>query len=113
SRDLFAAAGGPEHPLDVAGDEIDLEVDLAADLHVAQARALHRVRDQVDAELARRLRIDDAVDGEGDAVDRNRALHGEKAGEIARRFDAQLPRLADALEMRNASDAVDVAADEM
>ncbi len=75
---------GREHALDIAGDQVDFQVDPAARLQRAQRRVLHGVRDQVDADLAAFGRVGDAVDGEADAVDGDRALVGQVLAQRAR-----------------------------
>ena len=102
-----------EHALDIACDQVDLEIDLAPGGEAAQGRVLDGVRDQVDAEFASVVAVDDAIDRQADAVDGDRALLREEASQRARRGDAQLPRLAGALEPSHGADAVDVAADEV
>src|SRR5690606_24049885 len=66
-----------EHALDVAGDKVDLQIDPAAGLQMLEVGHRHRVRDQVDPEVA----PFDAVHGEADAIDGDRALLRDVAGD--------------------------------
>ena len=106
--------GAVEHALDIAGDQVDLEVDAAAGGEAAAASVFcDGVRDQVDADLAAVGAVVDAVDREAHAVDRDRALVGEESRQRAGRRDAQLPAFADRREVGDRADAVDVAADDV
>ena len=79
--------GAGQHALDVARDQVDLEVDPAAGDEGAERGVLQRVRNQVDAELAAVREVLDAVDRQADAVDRDRALVGQEPRQAARRMD--------------------------
>jgi len=67
------------------------------------------VRDQVDADLRAVGDVAHAVDCEAHAVDGDRALVGEEAGQRDGRDHAQFPAFADRLEPADAADAVHVA----
>ena len=75
---------------DVAGDQIDLEIDPAAGLEVLQVGDRERVRYQVDFEIL----AFHAVDGEADAVYRDRAFARDVFGQILRRADDEEEALA-------------------
>ena len=66
-----------EQALDVLGDDVDLEVDGVADALVAQRGQAERGGDQRDGEASWSSTADD---GEGDAVDGDRALLARRSG---------------------------------
>ena len=110
---MHASRLGGEHALDVAGDQVDLQVDAAAGLEPAQRGVLHGVRNQVDADFGAVLHVGDAVDREADAVDGDRALVGQVLAQRAGRQHAQFPAFADRREPGDGADAVDVARDDV
>ena len=54
SADVAGARAGPDEPLDVLGEHVDLEVDRVARAERAERRHLERVRDERDGEARRR-----------------------------------------------------------
>src|SRR5690606_32391352 len=76
-------------PVQVAGDEVHLEVNALADAEGAEVGMSQRVRHDVDLEVDFSLRVADGVDGQADAVQRHRTLHCDEAGELARRAEGE------------------------
>jgi hypothetical protein len=100
---------GAQHALDVAGDQVDLQVDPGAGFQCVQRGVLHRVRDEVDAQLGAFRPVRHAVDGEAHAVDGDRSLVGQVLAQRLGCEDAQVPAFADRLHFQHEADAVDVA----
>src|SRR5882672_3813001 len=107
-RALIGSAGSKrmrQHPFDVAGDEVDFQVHLAALLQPAERRDFQGVRDQVHFEGIAL----DAVDGQADAVDADRAFARHVFRELFRYPEAHHA----AIPADDLADAVDVAAHQM
>ncbi len=73
----FLGGAAAQHALDIARNQVDFQVHLRARLQVAQRGVFHRVRDQVDADLAAIGQVSDPVHGQAHAVDGDRALVGQ------------------------------------
>src|SRR5207248_1139717 len=98
-----------EQLLDVLADQIDLEVHVR-ELALAGERGRDlRVRDDRDLEAA----PVDAVDGEADAVDGDRALLDDVAQHVGSGADREVEGLAARAHFIDAADAVDVAGDQV
>src|SRR5690606_7807316 len=98
-----------EHPLDVTGQQIDLDVHRRAGPVVSDDRRIARMRHDVDAEAVAR----DLVHGQAHAVDGDRALARDVTREPGGQIDRDDERPGRRLDRGHARDAVDVAADEM
>src|SRR5690606_17130816 len=103
------ARGGGEQAGDVAGEQVDLEVERVADGALTQRGRRERVRDQADGEAARV----DGVDGEANPVDAHAALDRDVAEELGRRVEPHLERVAASGPAAHAREAVDVARNEV
>src|SRR5690606_12041088 len=101
------------HALDIAGDQVDLQVDGRADFQVAQRRDLHGMGDQVDGDFRAFFLVVHAVDRQADAVDRDRALVGQILRQVGRDDDAQFRRFLDRIEAGHAAHTVDVAGNQV
>src|SRR5881394_3962400 len=116
SQELHACArlracvlfGGAE-ALEIASDDVDLNINSDAAPILANHRQGLRVRDDVHLERI----AAHGVHGEAHAVDRDRALLCDIACEIARQPDPQRRRARGRRELDDLADAVDVAGHEM
>src|SRR4029077_7427545 len=97
--------------LEVAGDQVDLEVDDRSFPVASGDRVLQRVRDEGAAERARL--VVHAGDGQAGAVDRDRALLGDVAGELLWQLDGQLPSLLSLADLDYLRRSIDVALDKV
>ena len=96
-------------PRHVAGDGVDLEVDLVAGLALVPVGHLKRVRDEQAVEAV----AVDAVHRQRHAVEGHRALERDEAGEIVRRLEDELGGLAEILARDDGRQPVDMAAHQM
>src|ERR1700754_3546298 len=85
------ATARPQQSLDVAGDDIDLEVHRIAGLSVGEGGVFHRMGNKVHSEAACRH----FVHRKAGAVDADRALRRDIAGEI--RWNLEGPALRPAV----------------
>jgi hypothetical protein len=82
------------HALEVARQHVDLEIELIARLQRAERGHFGGVRDQVQRELTGAVGlVSDLVDGQRDAIDRDRSLGGEIGRQLARDRNADPPRI--------------------
>src|SRR3972149_1905089 len=95
--------------LDVTRDQVDFQVDPAAGFDILQVGRREGVRYQVDFKI---LTLH-AVDGEADAVHRDRTLARDVLGQIPRRADDQEKALSRRVETYNLAHAVDMAGHQM
>src|SRR5690606_20601637 len=93
----------------VAGDQVDLEVVFGTDGDFAEGGDLGGVGDEDDVEAV----VAAAVDGEADAVDGDRALFGDVAGERGGKVEGDEGGLADGALLADADGAVHVAGDDV
>ena len=68
---------------------------------------------QVDADLATVRQVPDLVDGQADAIDRDRALESHEAAQRRRRQHLQFPAFADLGKSLHGADTVDMAGHDM
>ena len=89
SRTGFQGTGrsSADEPLEVLGQDVDLDVEPPPHGRLAERRRLARLRDQRD----RQRRAVHRRDGEADAVQRDRALLDDVARELARRSPPRSP----------------------
>src|SRR5258706_9557987 len=107
-RALIGSAGSKrmrEHPFDVARDQVDFQVHLAALLQPAEGRDLQGVGDEVHLEAV----AVDAIHRQADPVHANGAFAGDVTGKLFQHFENNDP----ALTADDFADAVDVAGDEV
>src|ERR1700733_4026621 len=95
--------------LDVLGEDVHLDVHGRARLELAEVGAFERLGDQRHREAA----LVERTDGEAHAVDGNRALLDEIAGELRLELDLEHPREALLAQRADAAGAVDVTLDDM
>src|SRR5439155_3658329 len=100
---------GPQHALDPLQEDVGLEVDAVARLALAERRLLERVRD----ERRREARAAAGGHRETHAVDGDRALLDQVGGQGAGTAEAVEEPVAVARDLLEASDAVDVALDDV
>src|SRR6185295_1084716 len=99
----------PEHALDVARNEVDLEVYFRAAPQTRQRGDLQCVRNEIDLRnVANR-----SVHGETHAVHADRALARNEAREALGDADSKPFRVTLRIEQHDAADAVDVAGDQV
>src|SRR5258706_1885883 len=98
-----------EDSLDIARQHVHLDIHPGSGGEVSKRRRRARVRNHVDLEG----RAAHLVDGEAYAVDRDRALAREKAGELRGCLDDEPGAAAQVLEGGHLAHAVDVAAHEV
>src|SRR5271166_6336712 len=96
-------------PLDVLGEDVDLDVHDRALADLAEVRALERLGDQRHREAV----LVQGADGQADAVDGDGPLLDEVAGERRVCLDLEHPREALAAHRADAAGAVDVALDDV
>src|SRR5574340_234423 len=108
-RDDVMGSGGAHHALDIARDEVDFEIDRLARSEQAQGGDLHRVRNEVDGEVA----LLDAIHRQAYAIDRDRPLARDVFGQRRGGADHQLVALARRGEAQHFADAVHVAGHEV
>src|SRR5579885_2078561 len=94
-------------PRRVTGHEVNFEIEFRADINGAPVRGLECVRNEQNVEDAAL----DAVDGERGAVERDRALFGDKAHEVLWRLDRDAAHALKILDRGDLGDAVDMAGD--
>src|SRR5436190_4913156 len=99
----------PQHPLDLFQEHVGLEVHAVAGLPLPERRLPQGARD----ERHREARAATGEDGQADAVDGDRALLDQVGGEGARAAEAVEEPVAVAGDPLQASDAVDVALDDV
>jgi hypothetical protein len=95
-----------EQPLDVLGQDVDLEVDPVSGLLDAEGGQLQRGGDEADGEVG----VAGLDDGEADAVDGDGALLHDVLGELLREPDPHRPALGP---LFDGAGAVDMALDEV
>src|SRR5436853_3882386 len=94
-----------QHALDIAREEIDLEIHARSRAQVRESCNSARVRDDVDLEF----RAFDGVHGEAHAVDCDRALASDVAREPRGGVDREAPAAAQLIEDAHRAHAIDVA----
>ena len=87
---MFLLCARSEHPVDVAGDHVDFDIELSALGEFSQSRLAGGVRDDVDREMRAIIGVPDIVDGQGHAVERDRALLGNCRSERSTRMPMRL-----------------------
>ena len=110
---MFLLCARCEHPVNVAGDHVDLHIQLSARSELAESRLLRRVRDDVDRELSAVVRIEHLVDRQRHSVEADRALLGDCRGKRLADPDVDPGRGALGPDSNHFSDAVDVSSDDM
>ena len=106
-------AGG-EHPVEVAGENVDFDIKLSPWGDVVQRRLLRRVRNDIHREVRRIiLGLAHVIHGEGHAVERDRAFGCDHWPELARDLDANPHRISFGADAEHFSDRIDVAGDDM
>ena len=71
---MFLLCAGCKHPVEVAGDHVNLDIELSALRESSQRRLMCGVRNDVHREMRAVVGIADFVHGERHAVERDRAL---------------------------------------
>src|SRR4051794_34697041 len=106
-------AGG-EHPVQIPGEHIDLDVELPPGGEAAERGLRGRVWDDVDREIRRSVvRVADVVHGERNSVERDGTLAGDHPGEAGGNAHADADRIAFRADSDHFADRIDVARDDM
>ena len=98
-----------QQPLAVACDQVNFEIDLAARLQAVQRGVFERVGDEVDGEVGAL----DLVGGQAGAVDDDRALAGDEAGDFLRCPDFEQAVVAHRVKAQHLTDAIDMPGNQM
>lgn len=98
-----------QHPLAIPRDRVDFQIDLLAGRQMLERGHRNRVRDQIDAELRAIGEIFHAVDGQANAIDRDRTLVRQIPAQRLRCKYAELPGFPHRLEAHHFPQPVDMA----
>ena len=100
---------GLQHALNVARHGVHFQVDTVACQQVAQRGVVHRVRDEVDAELAPGRAVSHAVDRQAHAIDGDGPLVGQETAQLGGGQHTQLPAFAHAAKVADGAHTVHMA----
>ena len=98
-----------QHSLDIFREDIELEIDVIADLERIEIGVAFRVRNDPARETVRQK----FCDGKTDAVDGDGSFASDVVTEVGRQLDFKPVILTHRLEGENARGAIDVALDKM
>ena len=111
---VFLLCSRGQHPVDIAREDVDLDIQLSSGVNFARSRLLRGVGDDVDREMGRAvLGVAHVVDGQRHAVERDRPLGAIIGAEIARDADADSGRIAFRADTDTSPTRIDMAGDDM